>query len=98
MPRLTEERIVNDWALILGASSGFGAATARACARAGMNVIGVHLDRKATMPDAEAVQHDIKKAGREALFFNVNAAGEEERKQVLDQAGQRFGEAPNRIK
>jgi NAD(P)-dependent dehydrogenase (short-subunit alcohol dehydrogenase family) len=90
---------VNDWALVLGASSGFGAATCRACARAGMNVVGVHLDRKATLPDAEAVRDDVKKAGREALFFNVNAADDENRKQVLDEVAKRFQEGgPHRIK
>jgi NAD(P)-dependent dehydrogenase (short-subunit alcohol dehydrogenase family) len=39
-----------EWGLVLGASSGFGAATARELARRGMSVIGVHLDRKATLP------------------------------------------------
>ncbi|MBI3725812.1 SDR family oxidoreductase [bacterium] len=90
---------MNDWALILGASSGFGGATARACARGGMSVIGVHLDRKATLPDAEAVAADIKSAGREALFFNVNAADEEKRKEVLDAVAQRFqAGGPHRVR
>ena len=39
------------WALILGASSGFGEATSLALARAGMNIFGVHLDRKATLAE-----------------------------------------------
>ena len=41
------------WALVLGASSGFGAATSLALARAGLNIFGVHLDRKSTLPNAE---------------------------------------------
>ena len=36
------------WALILGASSGFGAATARSLAGAGHHIVGVHLDLRAT--------------------------------------------------
>ena len=40
----------NSWALILGASSGFGEAAALELASHGMNVFGVHLDRKSTMP------------------------------------------------
>ena len=39
-----------EWALILGASSGFGGAAAVEFARHGMNIFGVHLDRQATMP------------------------------------------------
>ena len=34
------------WALILGVSSGFGEATAVELARAGMNIFGVHMDRR----------------------------------------------------
>ena len=36
---------LSGWALILGASSGFGAATSLALARAGCDIFGVHLDR-----------------------------------------------------
>ncbi|HET7875568.1 MAG TPA: SDR family oxidoreductase [Methylomirabilota bacterium] len=70
------------WALILGASSGFGAATSMALARAGMNIFGVHLDRKATLPNAEKVAADVRALGREAHFFNANAADEEKRAEV----------------
>jgi len=74
-----------DWALILGASSGFGEATALALAQAGMNIAGVHLDRKATMPHVDEVVAHIRAAGREALFFNANAADAEKRREILDQ-------------
>jgi len=70
------------WALILGASSGFGAATSRALARAGCDIFGVHLDRKSTQPNAQRVAADIQALGREARFFNVNAADEEKRAEV----------------
>lgn len=73
----------NEWALVLGASSGFGGACARKLAAAGFNVCGVHLDRKATLPLAEAVQADVQAAGRRALFFNVNAAEAERRVEVV---------------
>ncbi|MEX2221680.1 MAG: SDR family oxidoreductase [Candidatus Rokuibacteriota bacterium] len=70
------------WALILGASSGFGAATSLALARAGLNVFGVHLDRKSTLPNVERLASEIRGMGREARFFNVNAADEEKRAEV----------------
>ncbi len=75
---------MQNWALILGASSGFGAATARELARRGYHIIGVHLDRRATLPQVEAVIRDIESAGQQALFFNVNAADPEKRSEVMD--------------
>jgi enoyl-[acyl-carrier protein] reductase III len=84
------------WALVLGASSGFGAATARALAAAGCDVFGVHLDRRTTLAAAEQVAADIEGLGRRAHFFNVNAADADKRAEVLatiarilDEAGQR---------
>ena len=49
---MSKNELKGRWALILGASSGFGAATARALAGAGMNIFGVHLDLRATLPRA----------------------------------------------
>ena len=71
------------WALILGASSGFGAATARALAEDGMNIFGVHLDPRSTRDRAEAVIADVESAGRRAVFFNTNAADARRRRRVL---------------
>lgn len=71
------------WCVVLGASSGFGAAAARAFAGAGLDVCGVHLDRKATLPAAAAVVHDVEKAGRRALFVNANAVDPEKRAEIV---------------
>src|ERR1043165_6387254 len=90
LPRL------DGWALILGVSSGFGAAAALTLARAGVDIIGVHLDRRATMPQVEEVMAGIKGYGREAWFFNVNAADPERRAEVLDQVVERFTERGKR--
>ena len=73
------------WALILGASSGFGAAVSTALAQQGFHIAGVHLDRKATMPAVEQLVQRLQQAGRQVRFFNVNAADPEKRKEVLDQ-------------
>jgi NAD(P)-dependent dehydrogenase (short-subunit alcohol dehydrogenase family) len=86
-----------EWGLILGASSGFGGATARELARCGMGIIGVHLDRKATLPLAEAVAADVRDAGAPAHFFNVNAADDEKRVQVCERAAELTGGRPLRL-
>lgn len=72
------------WALILGSSSGFGAATARALAAEGVNIYGVHLDRRATLPAAEAVVAEVRGMGVQCQFFNSNAADPAKRDQILD--------------
>ena len=46
------------WALILGASSGFGEAVGSFLARAGCHIIGIHLDRRATMSNVERIQNE----------------------------------------
>ena len=83
---------LDGWALVLGASSGFGAATSVALARAGLHVFGVHLDRKATMPNVERVIADVKAAGREAIFFNANAADAEKRAEIGAEMARVLGE------
>ena len=72
------------WALILGASSGFGGSVAQHLAKEGLHIAGVHLDRKATLPNVETIVQEIQRSGRQAKFFNINAADPEKRKEVLD--------------
>ena len=86
-----------EWGLVLGASSGFGAAVSRELGRRGMGVIGVHLDRKATLPLADAVVADVRAAGAPAHFFNVTAADDEKRVQVCDRAAELTGGKPLRV-
>ena len=62
------------WALILGASSGFGEACARALAGAGYHIFGVHLDRRAGLEHVEQLESDLRATGRKTRFFNINAA------------------------
>jgi NAD(P)-dependent dehydrogenase (short-subunit alcohol dehydrogenase family) len=78
------------WALILGASSGFGAATARSLAKAGYAIIGVHLDLRATRAAAEQVRDEIAALGVPVVFHNVNAADEEKRREVIEDIARRF--------
>jgi NAD(P)-dependent dehydrogenase (short-subunit alcohol dehydrogenase family) len=80
----------NEWALILGASSGFGGAAAIELARHGMNIFGVHLDRQATMPAVQHVIREIKHTGSDAVFFNINAADSIKREEALDEIHERF--------
>lgn len=77
--------IKGKWALVLGASSGFGEAISLKLAQSGVNIVGVHLDRKGTMPHVEEIITKIKAAGVKAMFFNANAADADKRKEVIDE-------------
>lgn len=73
------------WALILGASSGFGAAAARALASEGYDIFGVHMDRRSALPQVEALISELESAGRRTLFFNTNAADPKRRDAALEE-------------
>lgn len=75
--------LAGQFALILGASSGFGGATALELARHGMHIFGVHLDRRAAMPAVEQLIGEIQATGQEAHYFNVNAADPEKRAEIV---------------
>ncbi|NPA80641.1 MAG: SDR family oxidoreductase [Thermotogae bacterium] len=74
-----------NWALILGASSGFGAAAARKLAEGGLNIFGVHLDRRATMPQVEALVEELRSKGVKVKYFNVNAADDRKRAKTVEE-------------
>ncbi|HYP39875.1 MAG TPA: SDR family oxidoreductase [Chloroflexia bacterium] len=86
------------WALILGSSSGFGAATAAALAEeAGLNICGVHL-RRPTDQDAFAqTKERIEAAGRKYLPFNINAANPDRRREALDKMAEAMGGSGFRV-
>jgi enoyl-[acyl-carrier protein] reductase III len=81
------------WALILGASSGMGEATARTLAAAGYNVCGIHLDFRAALAHVEELKSDLAATGAEVLYINLNAADDEKRASALQQLRERFAAA-----
>lgn len=90
---LTAE-IRSRWALVLGASSGFGEACSIALAKAGWNVFGVHLDRKATQSNVDRIVAELAATGRKTQFFNVNAADDGKRAEVIAAIARTCGHDP----
>src|SRR5579871_6687872 len=81
------------WALIVGSSSGFGEATSLEMARAGLNVLGVHFDRRTAMPHINELQEKIRALGRDVVFFNTNAADADKRAKVFEGIEERWKQA-----
>ncbi len=78
------------WALVLGASSGFGGASAVELSKHGFSIFGVHLDRQATMPNVHQVIKKIERNSQKAIFFNINAADQIKIYDTLDEIKERF--------
>jgi NAD(P)-dependent dehydrogenase (short-subunit alcohol dehydrogenase family) len=84
---MSTQDLKGKWALILGASSGLGAATAHELAQHGVNVIGLYLGKghgsdavKAQVAELEALG-----AGAQIHFIRTNVANPERRKNVIGQ-------------
>ncbi len=73
------------WALIVGSSSGFGEATSLEMARAGLDIFGVHFDRRSSLGHVNEIVEAIRGLGRDVVFFNINAADAQKRAESLGQ-------------
>ncbi|WP_339699913.1 SDR family oxidoreductase [uncultured Marixanthomonas sp.] len=73
----------NQWALILGGSSGLGLATAQKLAMYGMNICVVHRTRKSNMAELNQELQKMKDCGVEVIDFNKDALKEATIKSVL---------------
>jgi NAD(P)-dependent dehydrogenase (short-subunit alcohol dehydrogenase family) len=80
------------WAVILGGSSGFGLATARRLARAGLHIAIGHRDSAAVVATQLAPHLEfIRGQGVELLTHNGNLAEDEERGALMDSIERRAG-------
>lgn len=74
----------NQWAIILGGSSGLGLASAKKLASEGLNICIVHRDRKSNLPDFEQEIDAIKSFGVSVKTFNKDALDENVRNEIVD--------------
>ncbi|OGU56314.1 MAG: hypothetical protein A2X64_08760 [Ignavibacteria bacterium GWF2_33_9] len=85
------------WALVLGVSSGFGKEVALELAKLGYNIYGVHLDMGAGKEKAEQFRSILEHIGVEAVFYNVNAADDEKRKNIIENIKSRHEQDPRHV-
>ncbi len=88
----------NDYALILGASSGFGESVSMELARQGFNIIGVHMDRGPALLKVEELKNQIQECSVKAIFFNMNAASDKNRHEVIETLKEEFSSEPSQKK
>jgi len=72
------------WALVLGASSGFGEACVRQLAEAGYGIFGVHLDRRAGLQHVAELKAELEGMGGRAHFYNMNAADPDKMESAME--------------
>lgn len=87
-----------DFALILGASSGFGEAVALELASIGFNIIGIHMDRGTGLKKAKQIVSKIEGQGLEARYYNMNAASDKKRQEVVEELTSDFKDTNKKIK
>lgn len=78
----------NDWALILGGSSGLGLATAKKLASHGFNIFVVHRNARTDLQSIEKEFEEITLRGVSLKNFNIDAASAEKRTIVLAEVKQ----------
>lgn len=74
-----------NWAVILGGSSGFGLATAQSLAEIGMSICIVHRDRRGAMSRIQPEFEKIRDNGTTLLTFNTDALNPQKRDEILDE-------------
>ncbi len=68
---------MSDWAVILGASSGIGAACAKELASKGMNIFGVYLRKP--RDHIQALSEELSSNGVKVIFKKMSATNKEKR-------------------
>ena len=74
----------NQWALILGGSSGFGLASAKKLSAMGMSVCVVHRDRKGAMSRIEEEFNLIRNNGNSFISLNDDALSIEGQARIIE--------------
>jgi NAD(P)-dependent dehydrogenase (short-subunit alcohol dehydrogenase family) len=81
----------DQWAIVLGGSSGFGLATAQKLAEQGMSLCIVHRDRRGAMARIEPEFEKIRSGGTPLITFNADALSADKRDEILTELTKAMG-------
>lgn len=85
------------WAIILGASSGMGLASAHKLAKEDFNLCLVHRDRKSAANEANAEFDKMRELGAEVISFNTDALNPEKMAEVVSALQEKAGKNSVRL-
>ncbi len=89
---------MSEWVLLLGGSTGHGAATAKRLAKDGYGVVAFHFDRGEAKKIAEETIAEVNEiTGGRCHYFNTNAAAEETMDKYLPQIKEITGGEPVKL-
>ena len=80
----------NEWALILGGSSGLGLATAKKLAQHGMNICVIHRNSRAQRAQIEKEFKEIAAFGVDFTSYNMDAFHPEKRAALIEDLSDEF--------
>lgn len=81
----------NEWAIILGGSSGLGLATARKLAKHGMNICVIHRNSRVQMIAIEKDFEEVKSHQIRFLSYNIDALNADKRTEIIHEIKQEIG-------
>lgn len=88
----------NNWALILGGSSGIGLASVKKLANKGLGVCVAYRERRAGAKAAEATFDQLRAGGANIISFNVDALSDVGRKKILDELASELEKSGGKIR
>lgn len=88
----------NQWAVILGGSSGIGLASAKKLAKHGFNLIIVHKDRRSTLEKVKQAFDEIRDSGVQLIIFNKDAVEPSSIKEISIQVKEHLSKENGKIK
>ena len=88
----------NNWALILGGSSGIGLASVKKLANKGLSICVAYRERRAGAKAAEATFDQLRAGGANIISFNADALSDAGRKKILDEIASELEKSGGKIR
>tara|TARA_B100001750_G_C15443325_1_gene564800 strand:+ start:313 stop:1080 length:768 start_codon:yes stop_codon:yes gene_type:complete len=74
---------MKNWAIILGASSGIGAACAKRLAKEGINIYGIYLRKKSN--EIDIIKKELSQYNVDVIYKKSNASNADSRKKIIQE-------------